>query len=156
MGNRIEGFDNDAYAFYYITQGNAAASAAITAGTPVEVGGTATAGPVNDFTIATASGGRATYNGPGGTFHISVGMSMTSTKSNENMLFYVAIDGTEDAASEALRKLGTGADLGRGATGCITALTTGQYVEVFVDLAASSSDTVTANTLQVRITQVGP
>lgn len=147
--------NSKAYGYYSISQGNSAASAAITAGTPVVVGGTATAGPVNDFTITTAGGGKATYNGPGGTFKIGLGLSLQSSQTNVNVLWYVSIDGTKQVPSEGIRKLPAGAaDTGRGMTCLIVALTTGQEVSVLVDLAASSSSTVTALTLSMCIQQV--
>ncbi len=144
-----------AYAYYSISQGNSANSAAITVGTPVVVGGTATAGPTNDFTITTSGGGKATYNGPGGTFKIGLGLSMQSSQTNVNVLWYISVDGVKQVPSEGIRKLPAGAaDTGRGMTCLTVALTTGQEVSVLVDLATSSSDTVKALTLSMCIHQV--
>jgi hypothetical protein len=142
------------YAEYYIS--TPAASAAITAGTPIEIGGTATAGDSSsDFTIATATGGRATYTGTlTKRFRVTARVSATSTKGNEVMSIFIAEGGAALAKSETERKIGTGSDVGSVSTSAIVELATNEFVEVFVDLNASTSDTITAEKCVLVITEL--
>ena len=70
------------------------------------------------------------------------------------MKAYVAKNGTYDTSSGVFRKLGTGADTGAMQLQQIVSLATNDYVEVYVDLAASSSDTITAETMNVSIVAI--
>lgn len=139
---------------YYIS--TPAASAAITAGVPIEIGGTATAGDSSaDFTIATTAGGRATYTGAlTKRFRVTAHVSATSTKGNEVMSIFIAEGGTALAKSESERKIGTGSDTGSVSTSAIVELATNEFIEVFVDLGASTSDTITAQKCVVVITEI--
>ena len=143
------------YCDYYITNANKAVSPAITAGVPAKVGGTATDGGSRGFTVSTATGGRATYNGAATkTFTVSVTLAVTSTKSNEVMMGYIAKGGTVIASSEVSRKIGTGTDVGAMSMHTVVTLATDEYIEVFVDLAASTADTITAENLKVCISTI--
>lgn len=147
---------DNAYSHMHMINGSTA-SAAITAGTPVKIGGTvaeAAAGS-NLFTVTTTSGGRLTYNGADTrVFHIQASIAFTSTQSNEIALFYFFRSGTELTNTQKRRKLGTGSDLGSISLDHIVTLSSGQYIEIFCDLAASSSNTITAGDVHVSVIQV--
>lgn len=143
------------HAEYYITTANGGTTGAITGGTPVEVAGTATAGDTRGFTITTSSGGRATYEGAAPkSFMVTVSFACTTNASNHVVKLYVAKSGVVEAASEMSRKIGTGSDQGSWTTTEVLTLTTGQYIEVFVDSVGSSTDTVTVENLTVAIVGV--
>ena len=140
---------------YYVSV--AGASAAITSGTPVKVGGTVVDATSRGFTITTSSGGRATYNGLAPkSFLVTVSASVTSSTSNLDILLYIAKGGAVDVSSCQERKISTGAGSDKGAitTSAIVELTTNEFLEVFVDLSSGAGETVTAESLTVTITPI--
>ncbi len=145
------------HAEYYVANANKVATAAITAGTPVEASSTATAtaGEVSGFTVTTTGGGRATYDGaPTRVFAIAASVSMTSDTNGIVFLLYIAVNGAVLTDSEVRHKLILGADVSSVSVQTLATLTTGDYVEVYVDVT-SGTPTFTAETLHVSVIPIG-
>ena len=82
---------------------------------------------------------------------------MSTTASNIDTMFYVAINGTAEVdKTEAIRFIssGAGSQIGRAATCWMGTLSNGDTIKVFADIASGTA-TYTAETLQVCIAQVG-
>lgn len=125
---------------------SSAASAAITAETYIILAGTTTTLTLKNFTHT--SPGRLTYTGIETLrFIVNVALSFISTQSNELARFRFAKNGTTLAGSQINRKLGTGSDEGALSIAYELELATNDYIEVYCTLAASTSDTITANTM---------
>ena len=142
------------HAEYYILPANSAESAAITATVPLKIAGTATSGHADGFTITTANGGRATYDG--GTtkdFLITVAMSMSTTKNGSVVSIFIAKNGSAIAKTEVQRKCAN-ADVGAAALVGEISLATDDYIEIYVTISASTNDTITAEALNVSIVQI--
>lgn len=133
-----------------------AVSGAISAGTPVKIGGTTAQGTkTTNFTVETATGGRITYTASTTiTVKIVATVSFTSSQSNQEAYLYIAKDGTKIDKSKCSRKLGTGTDVGACALRCTTTLAQNERIEIYCDLAVSASDTITVQDLNLFVEEV--
>jgi len=133
--------------------GGSTATGVITPGTPVEIAGTAVDNGSSGWTIATATGGRATYNGLATrNFKITATLSATASVSNQVVTIFIAKDGTEVASTTRTRKIGTGSDVGMFTTDLISSTATNAFYEVFVDIDGGASPTITAIDVGLTIT----
>lgn len=73
---------------------------------------------------------------------VNVIFSVTSSVNNVVSKFYIGVNGTPDMASEVLRKIGTGADVGLGSVSGLLNLTTNDTIDFFVDVDTNSTITV--------------
>ena len=88
--------------------------------------------------------GRLTYTGADVSVHVAASISMTASNNNQITHWRIGKTGTDDAASEIQRKIGTAADGGSTAMHLITTLSTNDYLSLFVrNESWTASETVT-------------
>jgi hypothetical protein len=122
----------------------AVASATVTPGTPISLlaNSTTAAGDLSarDFTVG--GSGVVTYTGTETKdFECFARFSISTGTSNRLVSTFIAVDGTAVVNSEIQRWVSTAGDVGYSTTSWSVTLSTGQYVEVFVD--ADLATTVT-------------
>ena len=79
-----------------------------------------------------AGNGRLTYTGVADVVvRVSLSVSMTAVGNNQLLHFRIGKNTTPDDASEIIRFVGTGADIGSSATHLLTTLSTGDYVSMW-------------------------
>jgi len=119
------------------------ASASITPGTPVILGGTTTLGEANNVTMPSnwrlTSGAGATL-----TYEVRASVSVTTSSSNQVLTFSLYKNGAKVTGSDMKRKVGTGSDVGNASVSWVISLADTDYIEVFVD--SDSVTTVTSET----------
>lgn len=82
--------------------------------------------------------------------HIACSISFTVAGSNDVTHWRLGKNGTDDAASEIQRKVGTGADVGSSALHWITSVSAGDHISLFTRNATASDDiTLETGNLQV-------
>ena len=114
---------------------SAAATTIGSASTYVKVAGTTTATNLSNFSMAADN--RLTYTGtPDVHVHVAVSLSMTSGSSNQVVRFRVgktgSTAGADAVASTIARKIGTGTDIGSTAVHFDGAMSTNDYLELFI------------------------
>lgn len=139
---------NDAHVFTYLASPEALG---ITAGTPEKLTTLITNNLLpKNFTIV---GGVITYTGtPDIEVKISASMSMTTVANNITATFYFAKNDTVDTKSAITRKIGTGTDEGAVPNEHVFTLSTGDTIELYVDVSAST--TLTMQTCKMDTTLV--
>jgi hypothetical protein len=136
--------------------GNSTASGTITPGTPIEMGGTVTAGSNRGFTVTTGSGGRLTHDGIATKkLKVTVTATLSSNVNSQILSLFIAENGTAIAASEVRHKSGaTGTDEIAMSTQAFVDAATDDYYEVFVEIDGGTTPTITVEDMQMSIIEV--
>jgi len=126
---------------------SSAATTIGSASTYVKVAGTTTSTNLSNFTMP--ANNRLTYTGtPDIHVHVVVSVSMTSGSSNQVVGFRVGktgdATGTDAVASTVQRKIGTGTDIGSTAVNFDTAMSTNDYLELFISNETGANDVTCA------------
>ena len=143
------GVQNSAAVTGYYMQGNAAATPIAAVSTPVKLAGTTTETAISQrFTVSTTN--RATYVGAiDRDFKVSAVASLASSNNNQ-VSVYIAKNGVPIGESKTDFTTNAGGRLENGSTQALAALTSGDYVEVWVENNTATND-VTAEDLNVII-----
>ena len=88
-----------------------------------------------------ANNGRLRYIGAGDKMlHVACSISFSGIGANENFVIGVAKNGTVDAASKCIRKVGGGGDIGSTAMHLMTNVSQNDYLEVYVGNMSSTAN----------------
>ncbi len=87
-------------------------------------------------------------------FQVTCAMTITGAANNINIGSYLALNGTPVEASENLRRIANTVDVGSGAVSMLAELTTGDYVELWVE-NETDDENVTIEKMNLSVTEVG-
>jgi hypothetical protein len=139
--------DYEANGVLYITSSTTTTIGSIN--TPVKIAGTTTA--VNLDRMTSPANNRLTYTGSKTRkFEVTASISFTTSSNNQNISFYVAINGVVQAQTRQQRKTGSSGDIGALALSGIIELSTNDYVEVWVENNSGSAN-ITAEFMNLAV-----
>jgi hypothetical protein len=106
-------------------------------------------GPADSFDQSDGNG-RLTYIGTVAVMlHLACTVSFSSASNNQQLHLRLAKNGTTDATSEVVRKVGTGADVGSAALHLIVSVAANDHISLWVRNATSAANiTIQAANLQ--------
>lgn len=98
-----------------------------------------------------AGNGRLTYTGAVPVMcHVACSISMSCGNNQQESRWRIGLSGVTDAASEVIRFISTGADIGSTAMHLVTQMTTGQYISLFARNATAANNlTLQAANIQI-------
>jgi hypothetical protein len=90
-----------------------------------------------------AGNGRLTYTGVVPVFVMTAcAVSMSSASANQESRWRLGVNGVTDAASETIRFISTGSDIGSTSTHLMVSLNAGDYVSLFVRNASAANNLI--------------
>jgi len=134
--DRLTVLETDAYTNLYL---NAPEELEITAGTPLSP---------SDFTVKfvdgfTYAGGSLTWNGPDAIIKVDGAVSMFADTPNVLVTISFGKNGVVEEDTNIDRKISTGGDVGAAPVAGCFSMTSGDYLDFFVDVNTSSKITLT-------------